>query len=130
MNPNLVAGDELTGKWRIVSVVRDGWPFDTGVHSMSFNSSTVTFETEKPRPGTFARAYTIDEQRIPKAIDIIHVRPGEGPKCVPGIYLIDGNKLTIIIPRSPHTKPLDRPVFWDQIAGVERYELERVVQET
>ncbi len=128
MKTSSMPEDELAGKWRILSVVRDGQPFDTGVRSMSFSRGTITFETEIPGPRTFTRAYTIDEHRVPGAIDIIHFRSGEVPKSVPGIYVIHESRLTIIIPRSPHTKPLDRPVFLDQIAGVERYELERITE--
>jgi uncharacterized protein (TIGR03067 family) len=112
----LVAADEpksgadkdekaILGTWIVTKAEREGQPDDRAVGSI-----TLTFEKESKvkyqRQSEDAKTgtYKLDTTKSPRQLTIT---PGDGNRGTTGIYKVDGDELTICMPRAEAELPTE-----------------------
>jgi RNA polymerase sigma factor (sigma-70 family) len=111
--------DLIRGVWRVTSVEMDGKESAEEARKLTpvrwvFSADKLTLRAEGAPDD--ATAYKLDPSKNPKQIDIVGkesvppggVPSGEAPPSKPGIYILDGDSLTICLPNTP--EPGRRPI--------------------
>jgi uncharacterized protein (TIGR03067 family) len=108
---------KLAGVWTCVSATRDGKP--VGENTVKQLRLTITqeggYKTERGDQVLFDSACKVDPARTPKHIDLIGTEGENKGKVAPGIYALDGDKLTVC-----YTMPgKERPTGFESSPGSE-----------
>ncbi|MBV8075776.1 MAG: TIGR03067 domain-containing protein [Planctomycetaceae bacterium] len=91
---------ELIGSWKLVSAEEGGVPQDPEVARLVFTAKTVTFQYRDRRDGRVF-SYKLDPSEEPKEIDVA----GGAARPTPGVYSLDGDRLTLCIGRGHAARP-------------------------
>jgi uncharacterized protein (TIGR03067 family) len=105
---------ELIGVWKCVSAMRDGNPLPEAiVQELRLTLTDDRYKTERGQQVLFDSTYRIDAAKKPKQIDMIGTEGANAGKAAQGIYLLEGDKLTLC-----YTMPgQDRPADFTSKAG-------------
>jgi uncharacterized protein (TIGR03067 family) len=88
--------ERLSGKWTSTSAINDGKPIaDETVKKLRLTLTTDGYKTELGEQVLFDSTYTIDAGKQPKHIDMIGTEGEAKGRAAQGIYLLEGDTLTI-----------------------------------
>jgi RNA polymerase sigma factor (sigma-70 family) len=96
--------EQIHGKWVVVSVEAAGKPFDEAIGDVMIFDNDKYFSNHVKNGDIDAGAFRLDSSKKPKQFD--RTARGES-KPIPGIYELDGDKLTICIADDTKGRPIE-----------------------
>jgi len=110
LKEKLKGSGDIVGEWIVESIQSTGKVKAPGVareemrYIFAENGGLVVMRGER-KIGGDARGYTIDAKKSPATLDLIADTTDEESSVTHGIYKIEGNRMTMVIPRGRGTRP-------------------------